>query len=455
MSRVAAGILGLALLLRLPRALARWDEVAWQYAAYNQPTADALQDGRLAEALTTFAGLHPPVYPLIHSLLSLAWPAPVLWLLTSVAFSLGAVALTLRGGWLAALLLACGAVQLSYAAEVNNYPLTALVVAATWWARDRVAEGRPWWELALVGALAGWVHGLAAWVAATAALTLGARRAGRILAVMVIAAAPLWPAVWDLATEPGTFRQPPIEPALIASAAWERFGGGWLLLLPLGVAGARRRPALAVGLVATEGFVIALQIMGIAAPHQFPYHLAAGIPLAWLGAAGVEAAGRHRRSALALALAVAVLQAGTSLTRDVRAQAEILADGPRALDVALAEAEPGDAIVLLTPPRTPDDDKRGTSPVLWHIPPWTRLPPVRPYAFAYDDHRHGQPRDLQGVAIYLHEQPRSTFERLVEAHRRTFLCVYDHRDDPRYTDELEARWGAAAAVGPDLLFRSR
>ncbi len=451
--RLAICIVGAALALRLPRSLTRWDEVAWQYATYNYPTLAALQDGRWGEALTGFAGLHPPLYPLLHSLLSGVWHAPILWLLLSVAASTGAVALTLRGGRLAALLLACGALQLAYAAEVNNYPLTVLVVAATWWARDRVAQGRPWWELGVVGVVAVWTHGLAGWVAAVAALTLGPAVALRVGVAMALATVPLAPTVWELATEPGTYRQPPVKLAPITADIAARFGGWWLLLLPLAALGTRRRPALAFGLVATEGFVLALQFLGVAAPHQFPYHLAAGVPLAWLVAAGAEGGGRLRPVAVTVITGVALAQGGTSLWRDLQALRSLGDDTPRAIDVALEEASPGDAIVLLTPPRTPDDDKRASSAVLWRLPPWQPLPPVRPYDFDPADHRHGQPRSANGVAIYLHEQVRPTLDRVLAAHPQTWIVVYDHRDDPRYTRALDPRWGAAAVVGPDRLHR--
>ncbi len=450
--RLAWAVVGLALALRLPRAAARWDEVAWQYAAYNHPTLEALQSGELGAALTTFAGLHPPLYPLLHSLLSWAWPAPILWLLLSVACSTAAVAFTLRAGWLAALLVACGAVQLAYAAEVNNYPLTAAVVAATWWARDRVAGGRPWWELALVGAVAVWTHGLAGWVAAVAALTLGPAVALRVGAVMALAVAPLAPTLLDLATEPGTFRQPPLKLAEVLGELVARFGAWWVLLLPLAAQGARRRPALAVGLVATEGFVLALQLAGVAAPHQFPYHLAAGVPLAWLVAAGVASAARSRL-AQGVALAVCALQALGSAWLDTRALVAVASDPPRGVDLALAEARPGDAVILLTPPRTPDDDKRGTSSVLWRLPPWSALPPVQPYDLVYDDHRHGQPRDHRGIAVYLHEDPRDALDQAIAAHPRTWVVSYGHRGDPRYTRQLVTRWGEGTERGGDILWR--
>ena len=452
--RLALAVVGLALALRVPRALVRWDEVAWQYAAYNGPTLAALQDGRPIEALTGFVGLHPPLYPLLHSALTWLWPAPILWLLLSVAASTGAVALTLRGGRLAALLLACGAVQLAYAAEVNNYPLTALAVAGVWWARDRVAGGRPWWELAIVGVGATWTHGLAGWVAGIAALTLGPAVALRVGLVMAVGAAPLLPGVLALATEPGTFRQPPLKLGLVVADVWARFGAWWLLLLPLAALGARHRPALAVGLVATEGFVIGLQLAGVAAPHQFPYHLAAGVPLAWLVAAGVGGAGRWRPWAGGLAVGVAALQGLSSAWLDVRLLAGIVVDPDRAVDTALAEARPGDAIVLLTPPRLPDDDKRASSPVLWRLPPWQAMPAVTPYAFDHDDHRHGQPRDVGGVAIYVHEAPRSTLDQVIAAHPRTWVVVYDHRDDPRFTRGLDAGLGPAVVIGPDRLHRA-
>jgi hypothetical protein len=431
----------------------RWDEVAWQYATYNHPTLAALQEGRVAEALTLFAGLHPPLYPLLHSLMSWIWPAPLLWLLFSVAASTGAVVLTLRGGRLAALLLACGAVQLAYAAEVNNYPLTALVVAAIWWARDRVACGRPWWELAIVGVVAVWTHGLAGWIAGIAALTLGPAVAFKVGATMALGVAPLTPSLVALITEPGTFRQPPIKPGLIGADLISRFGIQWVVLLPLAALGARKRPALAVGLVATEGFILALQFWGVAAPHQFPYHLAAGIPLAWLVAAGVANSSRWRVPATGVAIGVAVLQAGGSLWLDAGSLARIIQDPARGLDTALAEASPGDAIILLTPPRLPDDDKRASSPVLWRIRPWHRLPAAAPTPFDYADHRYGQPRLFEGITIYLHELPRETLNQAVQAHPKTWIVVYDHRGDPRFTRQLDERFGPGSSVGPDRLHR--
>ena len=78
----------------------------------------------------------------------------------------------------------------------------------------------------------------------------------------------------------------------------------------------------------------------------------------------------------------------------------------RAIDVALAEARPGDGIYLLRKRSRPDDDKRGFSAQLARISPWKTLPRVRPYPFPYQDHRHGQPRALKDLTIYVNDRPR-------------------------------------------------
>ncbi len=443
--------LSLAAALRLLRVPARWDEVSWLYAAYNAPTAEALRAGDLAGALG-FIGLHPPLYPLLHAGLELLYPAPLLPLLLSAAASLGAVwAISRAGrdpaeGALAALVLACGPVQLAYAAELNNYPLTALSVALTLAARQRAAAGGGWGWLAAAGALACWTHALAAWVAGLAALTLG-RRGLAVLGVMALSCLPLAPEVLRLIGEENTYKQPPIKPALIFADYTARFGWLWLGLLPFGALGARRRPALGATWLGTAGFIAALQLVRIAAPHQFPYHLALGCVGAPLVAAG--AAGAWRWGAAGLALTQGLSMASL----DVRALAALARDDGGAMAAALERASPGEAVYLLAPSWADDDDKRLTSAPLWRLPPWRPMPPVRPYDFEGDDFRHGQPRAAGEVVIYVADWPRREVLQAAAAHPRLYVVVDQPGGDPRYTSELAERLGVQPEdFGDQLLF---
>ena len=120
-------ILGLATILRVLRVLVRWDEVSWQYAAYSAPIREHLLSHD-PSAMLSFTGLHPPLWYLGHAISEIVLPIPVLGLACSALFSLGAVYL-FRDRPLVALLLATSPIQLAYAAELNNYPMTAMIVA--------------------------------------------------------------------------------------------------------------------------------------------------------------------------------------------------------------------------------------------------------------------------------------------------------------------------------------
>ncbi|MCB9763003.1 MAG: hypothetical protein H6739_24600 [Alphaproteobacteria bacterium] len=442
--RVTVALLGLAAGLRLLRAAARWEETAWLYAAYNGPTADALREGRYEDAFIGFVGLHPPLFPVLHALQELLLPAPALWLLFSAAASFGAVALLVRRHRLAALMVATSPLQLAYAAEVNNYPLLALAVVAVLWARERVAEGRPWGELAAVGVLAAWTHGLGGWVAGLAALTLGPAVAGRVLAVMALGCAPLTPGVWALAHEPHTYGQPPIASGLIATDWVARFGLLGLPWLVAAVLGVRRAPALAFIAAGTAVFIAALHGLGVTAPHQFPYLLALTAPLALLAEAGARS-----RLSRGLLVGMALLQsawvAGFNGMR-LRAVAD---PAPSAVDLALARARPGEAVYLLRPAPVNDDDKRGVSPQLWRLRPWRPMPMARPYPFAYDDHRHGQPRRVGDLTVYVNEHLWPELDQAIAAHPRLHLAVYG---DVRFDAALEAEYGPPERAGEERLW---
>jgi len=97
--RLFAAIVTLAAVLRLARAASRWEEWAWRYSAYPSPVVDAVAGGEPVTAVTTFTGLHPPLWSLLYALSEIALPVPALWLLAGAACGVGAVALVARRDW--------------------------------------------------------------------------------------------------------------------------------------------------------------------------------------------------------------------------------------------------------------------------------------------------------------------------------------------------------------------
>ncbi len=423
-------VLLLAAALRVLRAGLRWDEVAWQYAAYTGPTVEALSEGRWLDACTTWIGLHPPLWPLLHAVQELIVPAPAVFLLTSAFFSLLAV-LAFRDKPLVALLLATSPVQLAYAAEVNDYPLVAALVALAWAWRERPLR------LAALLALSCWTHVLAAFVVLSIALS---HRQWRALAGL-LAGLPLAPGALELVQDAHTYSQPPLRPGDSLADLVSRFGGLGLGLLPFAALGARALPRVALALGAGLVFYAGLVLVGIAAPHQFMYLLAFGPPAFLLVDAGAQ--GRWRLAVVALAL----VQGGWWLGFEGLRAARVAEPQERAIDVAIETSAPGEALYLLASSGNNDDDKGLVSPVLWRLRPWTPMPMARPYAFAYDDHRHGQPRAWRGRTVYLNDHLRSELDQAIGAHERLQLIVYDA--PPGLLAEVEARFGEGEAIGPD------
>lgn len=430
----------MAAVLRLLRVVTRWDEVAWLYAAYPAPTVRALQDGDLPGALD-FVGLHPPGFQLLHALQELTLPAPILWLALP-ALASGVAVWLFRKTPLVALVLATSPIQVLYCAEVNNYPWLALLVALGWWARENNELG---W-LAAAGCLAAWTHGLAGWAVGCAALTLG-RDAWKVLGPMALVSVPLLGQVWGLAGEAHTFSQPELELALTLRDHAGRVGVVWLGLVPLAVLGVRQRPRVAAALAGTVALWAGLVLLRVAAPHQFPYHLAFTPPVALLVAAGASTVWRQR--ALWLVCALQALWLGGFDALRVRA---IVTDGPRAIDRFLADADPSDALYLLRPAGLNDDDKGRFSPVLWRLRPWWSMPMAAPYPTAWDGHRHGQPRTVRGHTVYVNDAVRAELELAIQAHDTLWLAVYEHDNKPALTTELEDHYGPAERVGPDYLW---
>lgn len=455
-------LLIVAALLRLLRTLVRWDEVAWLYAAYSADTSAALEEGRLLDALTGWTGLHPPLFSLIHAGTEWLAPAPLLWLATSAAASLLAVFVVARRDEGAGWLLATAPIQLTYAAEVNDYPLLELAVALLWALRRPVAEGRSSaLGLGLVGVIAAWTHPLGGLVAGGVALSLPAGPRGVALSLMGLGALPLAPTVLRQLADPSGTRQPPFKAALVVGSYLDRFGALGLLGLPLLVFGAAPRRAELLGGVGMLLVIGVLVALGFAAPHQFPYFVCVGAPLALVMSAGAR--GRWRLLLAGLVLAQGLWFGGFDALR-LRA---LWLDPPRAVDRALGELQQrwsctdlpspscaGDALYLLAPAGLDDDDKGRSSAVLWRLRPWWSMPMVRPYLFRYADFRHGQPRLVRGYATYVNDNLRPELELAVAAHPRLWLVVYEHGERAELTTKLAARLRVEPErIGGDLLFR--
>lgn len=458
--RGALVAVALAVVLRVPHGLVRWEETAWRYAAYPAETLERVREGDLAGVLGTFTGLHPPLWPVLHSLLELWAPVPLLWLSLGVACSVGAVAITAREHPAAGLLLAASPIQVHYCAEVNQYPLALLWVAGAW---SLAGRGRSL-GLGLLVALAGWTHLLAGVVAGLAALRLPRRAAAKTLGLAAVLLLPLaWPILSALGDE-ATFRQPALSLVLVAADWRARFGLAGAAVVGLAALGSGRRPRVALGVAASLALLGSLIGARIAAPHQFPYLLFVGPPLAILGAAGLGRLGE--RGGLVLGLLAAVL-AGGVLRLDLSALGSMAGDPPRAVDRALAEVErpwtcgsspaascSGDALVLLSPPGTNDDDKRQHSATLWRLRPWTSMPKVVPPGIDWSDHRQGHPRKVGDHVVYVFDHPREALPRVLQAHERVWLVVYDQGQNHDYTERLAEELGRfPTEVGGDHLYR--
>lgn len=465
-----AAWLGLGLALRGLRVVARWDALTLAYAAYAEPVADALSHGQLLRAATTWVGLHPPLYALIQGLSEVLLPVPLLWLATGALLSLAAVALVGRtAGPLAAAVLATAPLQLADAAEVDSYPLASFALALVL----ALARG-PWWALAGAAVVASWSHVLAAAGAAGVVawrlrypLQPGERP--RLLGAFALGVLPVAVGAARRVLAPGTFSQPAGDLGAWLSMAVHGMGMEGLLLAPLVLLGLWG-PAAAAWLPVAGVLGLALAT-GAAAPHQRPY-------LDLLGpAAAVAVAGevlRIERRGLRLAMAGLVLvlcglRGARGLASGWSQLTEIRADlaRPRALDAALAESAPGDALWLVQPALQADDDKTAIDPLMWRLPPWTPMPILRPVPFEYADYRYGQPRGFRGRTFLssteLSEQALDHMAPVLLAQGRLYVVLADHGPAAGLVARVERALrpyafteeevGADQGLGRDRLYR--
>jgi hypothetical protein len=433
-------ILLLAAILRLLRAGVRWEEWSLHYAAYNLPTLEALLTENYAQAITTWAGLHPPLYPLLHSMGSLVWPAPASWLLFSVAASLGAVGFMLAAhprSLLPALLLATDPVQLHYAAEVNNYPLSVLVLSYSWWA---LRKDRPI-HLALSVVLGFWTHLLAGGI--TLLVAAWHPRRWLIFGAGIMGALPLFVTAWELGLDTGSRKQPSILMEDSVRDAVERFTIGWIVMLPLlllGVSSAKEAATTWAGAVAAWLGLVAL---GFAAPHQFPYACMLGV----FAAALLGGAAERIRSIGMVIWMVALVRGLWGFGGDAARVQHIVADlqRTRAIDTVLGLSLPGDAIVLVRGQGPPDDDKRRTSPTLWRFSPFE---PMQAIFTRVRPDLVGQPRLWRGRRLYTFSNPRQAIAQIAGDH--VFTILYDGAQHNPERIEDHPGQGPWQSVGTEL-----
>lgn len=383
--------------LRAPRALLRWDEVSLAYAAYAEPAARAWERGAVHELPAAWVGLHPPAHAALWAVGEHIAPIPLLGLGFSAACSATAAGLLAgRWGWLPGLVLALSPASISYAAEANNYPLAALLIALA------LVFARSAPPLAGLGAaLAGWGHvlGLAVggavvlrrlWAAPGGALGLALGSLLGVLPVLVGAA--------SRAGDGGTFGQPEVPLRGWAEGALAVISVAGVVQI-IGLAGARRAAVEGAEAVwSICALFVALLVflgLGVAAAHQFPYLSLLAVPLAaaWAGVRG--------RGWAALALGAGLAGAGPLVAADLKRLAAVRADlsRPRAIDRALEQAACGDLLWLVSPALHADDDKTDTSAVLWRLQPWRPMPRATHVHHDLADWRYGHPRWAGGLEL--------------------------------------------------------
>jgi hypothetical protein len=438
------GVTGLALALRLPRAVSRWDEIALAYAAYWEPTARHIREWSLGEVLTTWTGLHPPLYGIFLGSMESVLPVPMFFLLASVAFSTLAVYAVGRiGGPLAALVLATSPIQLSYAAELNNYPMAVGLIALC-----VLLHREDWRWVGAAAVAAAWCHVLAAF----GALGLVAARVYReransaslgLLVLTGLGMLPIGVGALRLLGQDGSFGQ-------------DGDASGWLelALQAVGIEGllisglalwAWRHPAAWIwaGMASVLGMTL---ILGIASAEQLQYLPLLGPPVAVLIGVAVTELRSARLHAWMVGLVI--LACGSRAVRfmvdESHRLSAIAADQqtPRGVDLAVSSSRPGDTLWLVAPANEADDDKTATAPALWRISPTSSMPLAYPVDFEYVDYRYGQPREWEGRIVHTStELYAAPFDHAVSATLAAggeiWVVLYEHGHADGLVDRVE------------------
>ncbi len=433
--------------------------------------------GEPGRMVGTFVGLHPPLYGLLYATMETLVPIPLVFLGFSALCSWLAVLFTglaaqkLAGpvaGLVATALMATSPVALHYAAELNNYPLLlALLASMLWaWARQHNSTGS-YLCTALVGVAASWTHllgGAAAGLTAIATALENRKDGLRHLLILLAASAPILAGAWILTRDSHTFGQPPLllEESL---RDWKQRLGYTCIpatLLALPSMGSHWRLFLFQAVMA--GTIAAMILLGVAAPHQFPYWTLLVPGSAIL--AGISTSRFRLLLAPTITLALFQLQEAVEDQFSALRTIRVDMDRARALDLALQEARAGDAIWLISPALEPDDDKRAISPVLWRLHPWQPMPMARPFTFDYTDYRFGQPRSYHDLLIYTFTdfwpaRMDAIIQHHLSSHNRVWVALYDHapaRDYPERLHRVLRPWkytekwvGTDEGLGRDLL----
>ena len=430
--RLTAAVVAGAFLLRIPRAVLRWDEVSLAYAAYAEPAVLAIEGASVSGAAAAWVGLHPPLHALLLGLSEVFLPIPALWLMGSVLASTIAVWAACRvAGPVGGLALATAPLQLAYAAEVNNYPLAVGSIGVL-----LVAGRARWGWLVAAVALASFSHLMGAAAAGGVVLwrlvrPLESGERPRLALGALLVALPVLVGALRLMGQDTTFIQPEAEAGTWLSSAAEALGPVGLALAAVGLMGLRG-PALAAFVPAALLLAISLSASA-AAPHQLPYLALLGVPLAVGLPEGLRMLGRGARWAQVLALGAMLWSGAGEFARSGSGMAALASaqDEARGVDAAFDGASAGDVVWLVAPALQVDDDKTDTSAVLWRMPPWKSMPRAGWVLFEYRDWRYGQPRLTDGRAVHtsteLHEAAFDHVARHALAEGGTvWVVLYDH-----------------------------
>jgi hypothetical protein len=323
------------------------------------------------------------------------------------------------------------------AAEVNNYPMASMALACV-----LLTARRHWSWFVLSVVFAGWAHLLAGVGAIGVVLwrlwTGAPSERGPIFAWVIIGMLPIVGGVLRLMGLGSTWSQPDVDLLTWLSMIAETVGIEGLVLAPLvfwGLRGSVRAGWIVMG--AALLFAVA---MGAAAAHQRPY-LGLFAPFAALALAqAIQRKAWIVYLAVPLCLCRGIRFGAQDMERVHQIQSDLQTE--RGIDFALAKAQVGDTVWLVSPALEADDDKTAMSPVLWRLRPWLPMPIGRPVDFEYKDYRYGQPREWNGLMVHSStELDSASFDHVAgarfESGGRLWVVVYDYTPATGLIERLE------------------
>ncbi len=375
----------------------RWNQISLAYAAYFHEARWAFREDGLTGLLTTWVGIHPPLYSTLFVGLMALDPPALAWHLLSGFFSVLAVVLLARAatgprsgstGLIAAWLFAVSPHRTAYGIEPNNYPLLVLLTVLQWrawsrWSTEGTRRAGILWGLVTAAAL--WTHVLAVLLPVSQLLTSFVCRGDRTrtaLAALLpaVLCLPLIAPALQLAGGP-PINDPPGLAAALANLTLllpTRYGSGiaaWIVVI-LTVFGAlsdrRELRPFVVHLVLGSLGILVLMAIGVASATQLPYWLAV-LPSVILLAA--EGASRLARLGTAAVTGVVLLNSA-SLGWDAVRGVHGFLDAPishAVVRAGLRHWTPGTPLVTLHFAEFQDDDKDGIDPAWAHFPILRRL----------------------------------------------------------------------------------